>query len=57
MANKANRELSDIIDEGLKIMYARLLEKAIKEDRELVVSDDNGNPVRVKATELKARLI
>ena len=56
MKRNNKTELKEIIERGLKIMYSRLLEKAIKEDDDLVVGDENGNPIRVKATILKARL-
>lgn len=52
MGSKQN-DLRIIIDQGLKIMYARLIEKAIKDDDDLVISDEKGNPIRVKAAALK----
>ncbi len=48
-----NNDLSAIIEKGLKIMFSRLVEKAIKEDRELIIADMNGKPISVKATKFQ----
>ena len=52
MGSKQN-DLRIVIDKGLKIMYARLIEKSIRDNEDLVISDAAGNPIRVKATTLK----
>lgn len=51
MKNKKNKDISDLLFNGIQLAYKRLLEKTAKEDGSLVVSE-NGKPRLVKAKEL-----
>lgn len=46
------KQLQEKIDEGILLAQKRLIEKAKKEDAELVVEQD-GKVVRIKAKDLK----
>jgi len=51
--SKSSKEIIELIEKGLKLTFERLLENKIKSNDELVISDGNGNPIRVKAKDLK----
>lgn len=51
METSQKKDLSDTVMKGFQLAYQRLVEKAKREDRELVISRD-GKIVHVKARDL-----
>lgn len=56
MGDNKNININEVIEKGLKLMYQHLLEKAIRNDKDLVTRDEQGKIIRIKASLLKARL-
>lgn len=49
--NKENN-ISEKVMDGFRLAHKRLVEKAKRDDDELVIADKNGKPMRVKARDL-----
>lgn len=54
--SKQKKDIISLIEKGLELSFKRLVEKTIKNDDYLVFSDEKGNPIKVKAKDLKKYL-
>jgi len=48
-----SQEIRDKVLEGTKLAFERLLEQRCKEDRYIVISDENGRVITVRARDIK----
>lgn len=52
METIAKKDISKQVMDGFRLAHKRLVEKAKRDDEELVIADKDGKPVRVKARDL-----
>lgn len=45
-------DISEKVMEGFRLAHKRLVEKAKRDDDELIIADKDGKPIRVKARDL-----
>ncbi|HWY37581.1 MAG TPA: hypothetical protein VNY73_03415 [Bacteroidia bacterium] len=53
--SKSKKDILSLIEKGLALSFKKLVEKTIKNNGVLVFSDGKGNPILVKAKDLKNR--
>ena len=53
---KDSKNIIALIEKGLKLSFKRLVEKSIANNESLVFTDGKGNPLTVKAKDLKKYL-
>lgn len=54
--SKRKKDILSLIEEGLELSFKRLVERTIKNNDYLIFSDEKGNPIKVKAKDLKKYL-
>jgi len=53
---KQKKDILSLIEKGLALSFRKLVERTIKNDDFLVFADEKGNPIKVKAKDLKKYL-
>lgn len=52
MAPVGTKELTETILKGFRLAHQKLVEKAKRDDDELMIADKDGKPIRVRARDL-----